>query len=86
MVRRWSRSNGVSITGSLIIPFPTGRVILISFKVIFSPRLNLFLGVKVVSLFCFGSSLSLNSTFDNMLIFTNRSRSLFISSVRFAAF
>ena len=62
---------------------PTGRVILISFKVIFSPGLNLFLGTNVLfrSLFCFRSSLSLNSTFDNMPIFTNRSSSLFISSV-----
>ena len=62
--------------------FPTGRVILISFKVIFSPGLNLFLGANVVfrNLFCFGSSLS-NSTFDSMPIFTNRSSSLFISSV-----
>ena len=33
------------------------------------------------NLFCFGSSLSLNSTFDNMPIFTNQSSSLFISSV-----
>ena len=63
--------------------FPTGHVILIYFKVIFSPDLKLFLGTNVVfrSLFCFGSSLSLNSTFDNMPIFTNRSSSLFISSI-----
>ena len=40
--------------------FPTGRVILIFFKVIFSPGWNLFLGANVVfrSLFYFGSSLS----------------------------
>ena len=61
---------------------PTGRVILISFKVIFS-GLNLFLGANVVfrNLLCFGSSLSLNSSFDNMPIFTKWSSSLFISSV-----
>ena len=63
--------------------FPTGRVILISFKVIFFSWVEPFLGANVVfrSLFCFGSSLSLNSTFDNIPIFTNRSSSLFISSV-----
>ena len=33
------------------------------------------------SLFCFRSILSLNSTFDNIPIFTNLSKSLFISSV-----
>ena len=40
--------------------FPTGRVILIFFKVNFFPGLNLFLGANVVyrSLFCFGGSLS----------------------------
>ena len=40
--------------------FPTGRVILIFFKVIFSPGLNHFLSANVVfrSLFCFGCSLS----------------------------
>ena len=63
--------------------FPTGRVILIYFKVIFFSRIEPFLGNNVVSrsLFCFGSSLSLNSTFDDMPIFTNRSISLFVSSV-----
>ena len=40
--------------------FPTGRVILIFFKVIFFSRVEPFLGANVVfsSLFCFGSSLS----------------------------
>ena len=54
--------------------FPTEHVILISFKVIFSPGMNLLLGANVFfrGLFCFGSSLSLNSTFDNMLYFDLR--------------
>ena len=40
--------------------FPTGRVILIFFKVNFFSRVEPFLGANVVfrSLFCFGSSLS----------------------------
>ena len=104
VVRRWSRLNGVSGTGSGVsyvciwvllqfthitnsffnhYTFPTVRVILIFFKVNFFSRVELFLGGNVVfrSLFCFGSSLSLNSTFDNSPIFTNRSSSWFISSV-----
>ena len=62
---------------------PTGRVILVSFKVIVFSRVEPFLRANVVfrSLFCFGSSFSLNSTSDNMPVFTNQSSSLFISSV-----
>ena len=64
-------------------PFSTGCVILISFKVIFFSRVEPFLDANVVfrSLFFFGGSLSLNSTFENLPLFTNRSSSLFISSV-----
>ena len=82
VVRRWSRSDGVSVTGSGVSlvcvfgsfynvhhitnsffnnsTFPTGRVILIFFKVIFFSRVEPFLGTNVVfrSLFCFESSLS----------------------------
>ena len=63
--------------------FPTGRVIFISFKVIFFSRVEPIFRCQggLSHLIIFGSSLSLNSTFYDIPIFTNRSSSLFISSV-----